>query len=161
KTIVKEINDFQKDIINNLTHITCYYGNIDIRHHLCREDNPKQKLTSLLNEYEKQIKELNIPNVELVAPLPIEDESRRLPKTGYFKGSPFYGSREQRQELQKEMQNQLSEICLKNKWSLFTWPEEWYQLDGITFMKTYMESPKSVHLAPCYHRYNYWKEKFS
>lgn len=157
KTIAKEINDFQDGVLKNLTHISCYYGNIDIRHHLCRENNPKQEFKILLDEYEKQIKELNIPNVELVAPLPIEDESRRLPKTGYFKGTPFYGTRKQRQELQKFAQDYLSEICEKNNWSLFTWPKEWYEIDGITFMKTYMESPKSVHLAPCYHRYNYWK----
>jgi hypothetical protein len=158
KTIKKEMVDHGIDP-GTINTITTYYGNIDIRHHLMREANPTGEIDLLLAEYEKQIKELGIENVEIVSPLPIEDESRRLPKTGYFKDTPFYGSQEERSELVNYFSHQLAIICERNGWNNFTWPNEWYTIVPLEYMKTYMERPKSVHLAPKFHRWNYWKNE--
>jgi hypothetical protein len=158
KTIRKEMLDHGIDP-GNINTITTYYGNIDIRHHLMRETNPTGEIDLLLAEYEKQIKELDIKNVEVVSPLPIEDESRRLPKTGYFKDTPFYGSQEERAELVNYFSHQLARICERNGWNNFTWPNNWYTISPLEYMKTYMERPKSVHLAPKFHRWNYWKNE--
>jgi len=155
KTIKKEMLDHGIDP-GTINTITTYYGNIDIRHHLMRETNPNGEIDLLLAEYEKQIKELGIKNVEVVSPLPIEDESRRLPKTGYFKNTPFYGSQLERAELVNYFSHQLARICERNGWNNFTWPNEWYTISPLEYMKTYMERPKSVHLAPKFHRWNYW-----
>jgi hypothetical protein len=158
KTIKKEIEDHGIDP-TTINTITTYYGNIDIRHHLMRETNPGKEIDLLLAEYEKQIKDLNIGDVEIVCPLPIEDESRRLPKTGYFKDTAFYGSQEERSELVNYMHHQILRICERNKWRVFEWPNEWYKVSPKAYMETYMERPKSVHLAPKYHRWNYWKNE--
>lgn len=139
--------------------ITTYYGNIDIRHHLLREPDPKAAVDGLIAEYETQIKDLNIQNVEVVCPLPIEDESRRLPKTGYFDGTPFYGSQKERTEIMDYFGSKIIEMCCRNGWSVYEWPMEWYTVTPLAFMQTYMERPKSVHLAPKFHRWNYWKNE--
>lgn len=158
KTLRKEMVDHGIDpaTINTLT---TYYGNIDIRHHLMRETNPMAEIDLILAEYEKQLKELNIRNIEIVCPLPVEDESRRLPKTGYFKDTPFYGSQEKRAELVNYMTHKIIDICNRNKWKAFQWPNEWYTISPKAYMETYMERPKSVHLAPKFHRWNYWKNE--
>lgn len=170
KSIRKEILDcnphaFSKSKITDinlpfepyLTHLTVYYGNIDIRHHICREDDPIGRLKKLMAEYEKQLLELEIKNIEIVCPLPIEDESRKLPKTGWFKGTPFYGSRDERVFVMENMIDLIKKMALKNGWNIHTWPDEWYKMDGTEFMNEIMERPKSVHLAPKFHRWNYWK----
>jgi hypothetical protein len=123
-----------------------------------RTEYPFLEIERLLNEYEKQIKDLNIPNVELVQVLPIEDISRKLPKTGYYEKTPFYGSYFERSALVQKFNILLAEICEKNNWKLFTWPQEWYIMDPLEYMQTYMERPKSVHCAPKFHRYEYWPD---
>jgi hypothetical protein len=158
KTIRKEIMDHGIDP-GTINTITTYYGNIDIRHHLMREMNPAKAIDELIAEYEKQLKELNIEEIEVVCPLPIEDESRRLPKTGYFEGTPFYGSQEERSQLVDYMGGKIIEMCSNNGWRVYEWPIDWYMTTPLAFMQTYMERPKSVHLAPKFHRWNYWKNE--
>ena len=86
--------------------------------------------------------------------MPVEDESRVLPKSGYYKGTPFYGTQAQRQELVKIFKQELGEMAVRNGWELFAWPSLWYEMDGIEFMSTYMERPRSVHLARRYYRWD-------
>jgi hypothetical protein len=158
KTIRKEIMDHGIDP-GTINTLTTYYGNIDIRHHLMREANPAAAIDELITEYEKQLKELNIEEIEVVCPLPIEHESRRLPKTGYFEGTPFYGSQEARSQLVDYMGGKIIEMCINNGWRVYEWPIDWYMVSPLAFMQTYMERPKSVHLAPKFHRWNYWKNE--
>ena len=156
KTIQKEIADNGYDL-NELDSLTCYYGNIDIRHHLCRESDPIVALKVMLKKYEANLLQLNIP-IELVTPVPIEDESRKLPGTGFFKGTPFYGSRAQRMELVDIFKDELYEMTIRNSgWTLFSWPEEWYKMDPIEYFSR-MESPRSVHLARKYYRWDLEKD---
>ena len=133
--------------------LTCYWGNIDIRHHLCRETDPVASAKAMLKTYEHALITLN-KKIELVTPLPVEDESRVLPKSGYYKGTPFYGTQAQRQELVKIFKQELGEMAVRNGWELFAWPSLWYEMDGIEFMSTYMERPRSVHLARRYYRWD-------
>jgi hypothetical protein len=156
KTITKEIYDQGTDP-KKLNKITCYWGNIDIRHHLMREADPAGKAEMLIKEYVRQVSELGIKEVELVAPLPIEDESRRLPKSGNFQGTPFFGTRDERDTLMRFFRDELFFQCAEKGWNLFTWPEKWYTMDPVKYMDTFMEGSKSVHLSPEYHRWNYWK----
>lgn len=161
KTIHKEIDDFNPRLLKELTHLTVYYGNIDIRHHLCREVEPTRELSRLLKEYENQLLSLNIENIELVTVLPIEDITRKLPKTGYYKGTPFYGTHAQRSLLVEMFNDELEEMAQRNHWKLFTWEPEWYMMDPIEYMTTYMERNRSVHLAPKYHRWDYVNNKLN
>src|ERR1017187_1738290 len=87
KGIIKEIVDWGLDP-TQIDSFTCYWGNIDVRHHIYRDPNPITYLKDMLKRYEIELQKLDRP-VELVTPAPIEDESRRIPTTGCFKGDPF------------------------------------------------------------------------
>ena len=152
KGLLLELTDAGFDLAR-IGPITSYYGNIDIRHHLCRQDDPAAATTQLLRDYEEMLKRTNKP-IELVTPLPIEDESRIVPRMGWYKDTPFYGSRAARQEVLKRFIGELEEMSVRNGWDLFSWPKEWYEMDGIEFMQTFMERPRSVHLAWKFYRWN-------
>jgi hypothetical protein len=152
KSIQAEITDAGFDY-DQLDELTCYYGNIDIRHHLGREADPVQATKNLLKSYTEVLKTCDGKKLEVVCALPIEDEARKLPATGLYKGTPFFGSRALRQELVKVFNDQLQEHAAKNGWDVFKWPASWYELDGLEFFE-YMEAPRSVHLARKYYRWN-------
>lgn len=153
KSLQKEVTDFGYDW-NQVDEITCYYGNIDIRHHLCREDDPVQAAKNLIALYEVELRKYPDKMFEIVMPLPIEDESRKLPSTGYYMKTPFFGTRAQRQELVNVFKDELNNISNRNGWKIYSWPEHWYKMDGVEFMETIMERPRSVHLARKYYRWN-------
>lgn len=118
-----------------------YFGNIDIRHHLCRFDNPIESTKQLFNKYIEFAKQLK--NVTLVHLLPIEHESRKLPKSGYYKGQPYYGSRLERQSLC----NIANDIITQSGLKYISWPKNWEDEDGTT-MLSILETKQSVHLKP-------------
>ena len=79
----------------------------------------------------------------------------KIPTSGFFKGKGFYGSRAERQELVKVFKDAIHDMAARNPgWSVFSWPDVWYEMDGIEFMQTYMERPRSVHLARRYYRWD-------
>lgn len=130
-------------------------GNIDIRHHLLRQDNPKESVEQMLGELWTQLEDLRAEGIimehEVTAPYPIEHEERKLPKTGYYKGTPFYGSANERREIADYMMSEM-------KWrfpSVHWWPEHWYKISGEDYAANFMEKPRSVHLSPRYHDWNY------
>ena len=93
KTLNGAINDgFDKYIPFDYEEIECYFGNIDIRHHVIRLG---QKIEDLADRY---IEEANKYNAKIYELLPIEDVSRRIPQSGYYKGQPFYGSWSERND---------------------------------------------------------------
>ena len=145
KGLEKELTDYGFDP-TDIDTITAYYGSIDIRHHLCREPDPIAATKKLLADYEVALKALNRP-IELVRPLPIEDESRVVPKMGWYKGQPFYGTQAQRKEVLACFTDCLHDIAVRNSWTVFEWPKSWYEMDGVAFMQTFMERPRSVHLG--------------
>lgn len=133
--------------------LTLYFGNIDIRHHLMRQPDPAVALFAMLDEYEKQIKALNMDYVELISALPIENESRKLPKTGFYKGTPFAGTWEERTALATMFNMRLEEICHRNGWELYSHPDVYKNEKGELDFEV-MEKPQSVHLARLYYRWD-------
>jgi hypothetical protein len=153
KGIAKEITDHDL-ILADIDSLTCYWGNIDIRHHIYREADPIGYTKDLLKRYEIELQKLNRP-IELVTPVPIEDETRRIPTTGNFKGTPFTGTRAERMVLVDMFKDAFSDMVARNSgWSLHAWPETWYKMDGIEFMQTFLERPRSVHLARKFYRWD-------
>lgn len=141
--------------LQDIESLTCYWGSIDVRHHLCREANPLQATRDLLKRYEQELLTLDGRPIELVQLLPIEDESRVIPKTGYYEDAPFYGTRQQRMEVLRVFNDELAELAERHPgWTLYRWPKHWYEVDGVEFMNTYMERPRSVHLAYKYYRWD-------
>ena len=131
-------------------------GNIDIRHHLCRVsvDKPMADIGDMIEKYAKFVKELegNGIEVEVATPWPIEFEGRKLPKTGYYKGQPFWGSWTARNDARKEF----VEACINNGLNMVQYPDEWLNMDPKDYADNMMEKPQSVHLSPtCYRRMNW------
>lgn len=148
-------------IPENITELRIYLGNIDIRHHLMRQVNPSKALKDMMRMYEEQLNELQesgVGRIEVIQALPIENESRPLPKTGYYKDAPFAGSWAERTELVQQFNQMVREMCERNGW--FTWrhPDVYLNTFGeLTF--DVMEKPKSVHIAREYYRWDLVKNE--
>ena len=146
--------------VKDLTHLTFYMGNIDIRHHLMRQDNPYEICENMVKDLGDQLAELSIPNIEIVQALPIENESRKLPKSGYFKGTPFYGTWEERNKLASIFNEGLKKISTQYGYSIFEWPGQFINDSGELDFE-YMERPKSVHLSPLSYRWDLFEDKLN
>jgi len=148
-------NNFQyiKDHIwkcNNLKGITMSFGNIDVRHHLCRLNvDPRDMWIDWFRFGDS----LGI-DVEYSTPWPIEFEGRRLPKTGYYRDQPFWGSREDR-VIQLE---RIIETFEKTDTPRVAYPNEWLTMDPEDFAKEKMENMSSVHISPQCYRRKEWGE---
>jgi len=117
-----------------------YFGNIDIRFHLCRQDNPEKATIELVDRY---ISFAKFCNAKVSCLLPIENESRKLPGSGLYKGKKFFGSKEQRSNLVQIFNNKLLSSGLEvNKW-----PDDWYSNIDY-YEKEIMEPKQSVHIRP-------------
>jgi hypothetical protein len=127
-------------------HLRTYFGNIDIRFHLGRQSDPIQAAQKLASDYGDHLnsvaREFNLKSVEAVLALPIEDPSRVLPKTGYYKGQPFYGDWELRTKI-REAFNKVLVDQVHTVW----WPDSFKDPDGKLSFDV-MEKPRSVHISP-------------
>lgn len=141
--------NFEKDDIEAYF----YFGNIDIRHHVCRLGDWKENVDSLTERYAQQIENLwdrDIP-AKVYELLPIEDESRKLPKTGYYKGEPFWGSWEDRNKSRLHFRDRMIQLLGQDR--VILWTDYLEDTNGrLNF--AHMEKPKSVHLARS--SYPYW-----
>ena len=127
-----------------------YFGNIDVRFHLPRQENPVEATKELVKNY---INHAKINNAKVSCLLPIESESRKIPSTGLYQKNPFYGSQELRTELVKVFNTELLLSGLK----VNVWPNEWYtNLDY--YEKEVMEPKQSVHIRPRYYAKNLLKQ---
>lgn len=148
----------QRADFNFETLIVCA-GNIDIRHHLMRQPNPAAAVDELISELHAQLSHLRtigvVSRFEVVAPLPIEFEGRRIPGTGCYKGAPFFGSQAERAALAETMRAGL--LRTFGSENVFQWPDAWYDLDPEEYAERHMEKPSSVHLSPVWHRWDYEK----
>ena len=139
------------------SHIVWYFGNIDIRHHICRQPEPLKAIGHIVLHYCAQIRELQlnyqVRDITLIQPLPIEDESRKLPQTGYYKGTPFYGTWEWRNCCRQYMSDCLEHYCITYGWEFYRHPDCYVDRDG-KLKFSVMEVPRSVHLSPEWYPYD-------
>lgn len=127
----------------NLTkyyNIIFYFGNIDVRFHLGRQSDPIASTKELFTRYCEYARKYNATLVQL---LPIEDESRIIPKSGLYKGKPFYGSI----ELRKEIRKVANEIMYNSDIPMFIWPDFFTDEKGNLKFEI-MEPKQSVHIKP-------------
>ena len=133
-------------------NIETYFGNIDIRHHLCRFDDPILEAQKLAKRYVDEITRIGDKynaKVKVWEPLPIENESRKVPKTGWYKGTPFYGTWQQRTDVRNAFIDALH--C-----DVFRWTENLVNEKGELDFQ-YMEKPQSIHLSRA--AYPHWTGK--
>jgi hypothetical protein len=135
-----------EQINNRFDEVTLYFGNIDLRFHLMRQENPQQATADLFNRYVEFAKQLK--KATLVELLPVEHESRKIPGTGLYKKQPFFGARSERMQL-REIAN---EIINNSGLEVIQWPTEWIDEDG-TKMLDILEMKQSVHLRPKHYPY--------
>lgn len=134
---VEEINE-------KYDKVTLYFGNIDLRFHLMRQEKPFSATVDLFTRYVEFARKLK--DATLVNLLPVEHESRKIPGTGLYKKQPFFGTRAERMELWETANKIMNESGLKT----IQWPEEWVDEDG-TKMLDILEQKQSVHLKPKYY----------
>jgi len=135
-------------------HLVINAGNVDIRHHLCRQLKPLDSARDLVKNLKKQLQDLQtvglIGTYEVTAPYPIEYEGRKIPQTGFYKGTPFFGSWESRDLVRSTLTNELK-YEIEN---VHEWPQNWYLMNPESYAKTYMEKPGSVHLSPEFYEWD-------
>jgi hypothetical protein len=140
------------EVPDNIKGITLALGSIDVRHHLMREGSIS--VVDLMSNYIGAVRSFRDRvgvTIELCAPVPIEFEERKLPKSGYFKKTPFYGKRGARMQLDFMMMKAMKD----SEFDCISPPKDRYMMDGEEYAKTYMELGGSVHMAPThYRRYN-------
>jgi len=144
-----------------INSLRVYMGNIDVRHHLMRQSNPSASVKQLIINYEAELiklQERGIGEIEVVHVLPIENESRPLPKTGYYKDEPFAGSWSERNALVNEINAGIDTMCENNGWKSYRHPDVYINAkDELTF--DVMEKPKSVHIAREFYRWDLIKNE--
>lgn len=129
--------------LSTYKHIIMYFGNIDIRFHLARQNNPIEATKDLFNRYCDYASKYNSSITQL---LPIEDESRKIPKSGLYKGKAFFGDI----ELRKELRRIANQVMLESGIDFLTWPD--YFVDEKGNLKfDIMEPKQSVHIRPKYY----------
>lgn len=131
-----------------------YFGNIDVRHHLCRQPDPEKAARDLANRYYEQLSQLDLAKVSAYELLPIENESRVLPKTGYYKGTPFYGSWDQRNSVRLAFKDEMRKLCAQGSVNFIEWVDPLLNDRGELDFEC-MEKPKSVHLSRA--SYPHWQ----
>lgn len=129
--------------------LVSYLGNIDIRFHLVDRGD---SLEELVKSYFRQLSELGVDEVEVVGLLPIENESRKIPGTGQYKGKNFNGTWEQRNDLRIQMNALLIKACHSFGFRFYAWPSELLNAAGELDFK-WMEAKQSVHLNRKAYRY--------
>ena len=148
KTLNGALNDdllTYLDGFGNIEELECYFGNIDVRHHLCRiEGNHVQNAIDLAERYITVVEALPINKVSIYELLPIEDISRKLPKSGYYKDQPFWGTWEERNECRLAFREHLEKRSTITK--IIRWVDPLMNKKGqLDF--DYMEKPQSIHLS--------------
>jgi len=131
-------------------NIETYFGNIDIRHHLCRFDDPIAEAKKLAKRYMGEVSRISNKyeaHVKVWEPLPIENESRKVPKTGWYKGTPFYGTWQQRTDVRQAFIDSLE--C-----DVYRWTDNLKNPIGELDFE-YMEKPQSIHLSRA--SYPHWQ----
>ena len=131
-----------------------YFGNIDVRHHLLRQPDPEKAVRDLANRYYEQLSQLDLAKVYAYELLPIENESRALPKTGYYKGTPFFGSWDQRDAARLIFKDEMKKLCSQGSVNFIEWVDYLMNDKGELDFE-HMEKPKSVHLSRA--SYPHWQ----
>lgn len=129
-----------------VSEIELYFGNIDIRHHLCRQPDKYEAARDLAKRYvdlARRYAEKYSCRVSVYEPLPIENECRRIPKSGWYKGTPFYGSWSDRDQVRSIF---IATILEQGDIPLIRWTSGLINTMGELDFK-YMEKPQSVHLS--------------
>lgn len=137
--------------------VMIHMSSIDVRHHLCRRPEPTEATMHLVTGLVNQVTPLysfhGVEKVYVCQTTGIEDTSRELPKTGYYKGKPYYGSWDERNEVRNVFNKALQEFTFITGWEVIKFPDYFFDEKGKLRFDV-MEVPQSVHLSPEHYRWN-------
>lgn len=152
------LDSFIKEVapVNTFEAAEFYFGNIDLRHHLCRiSPDHTQNARDLANRYFEAVSALPIKSKSIYELLPCENESRSLPKTGYYKDQPFWGSWRERMAAREVFNNTLEKLCgSSRKVTFIRWTNYLLNSKGELGFE-FMEKPQSIHLSRQF--YPHWQ----
>lgn len=141
--------------LSNYERVTMCLGSVDIRFHLVGRDDresPKKLAQAYCDAVKKVREHHKFTPIYVCAPVPVEYEGRRIPKSGHYKGVPFNGSREARLEYTLKFRRELYQ-----RFDVVSPPNDWYYMDGEQYANEIMELGSSVHIAPtCYRAILKW-----
>lgn len=141
------------DKYNWIDTLMVHASSIDVRHHLCRLNTPEQTASELIVKLGEQLSATS-KNIIMMNSMPIEDESRKLPKTGYYKGTPFYGSWDARNNLRQVINTTMENVAKTIPGSSVVSYPEYFFADNGKLKVSVMETPQSVHISPEHYRTN-------
>lgn len=144
KTIDKIISQFPQNV--PIKELFIHASSIDIRHHWGRHQNPAASAQVWAQTLVKELHRLGIPS-GVMHTMGIENENRDLPKTGFFKGTPFYGTWGTRQGMRDVFNTTISNSQIGYK----EYPETFFNVNGELDFSV-MEKPQSVHISPEFYR---------
>lgn len=141
--------------ISSFNEVEFYFGNIDVRHHLCRiSSDHKKNAQDLAVRYYQAVSEIAVTKKSIYELLPIENESRSLPKTGYYKDRPFWGSWTERNTARGVFNDTLESLCAAGNVRFIRWTKYLLNSKGeLDF--AFMEKPQSIHLSRQF--YPHWQ----
>lgn len=129
--------------LSEFDHTILYFGNIDIRFHLCRQENPYTATYELIQRYCEYASKYNSTITNF---LPVEYEDRAIPKSGMYKGQRFFGSR----ELRAELVDRANDIMNASGLNTIKWPDYFTDENGV-LRKEVLEPRQSVHIRPLHY----------
>ena len=131
----------EKRDLSEYKEVVMYFGNIDVRFHLYRQPNPLEATKELFNRYFEYAAKCNNPTITML--LPIENESRVLPKSGTLNGRNFYGTWSER----NDVKNLANELIKTSGIKYNEWPN-WFTNEKGEMKFDIMEPKQSVHIKP-------------
>lgn len=155
--LINMVKDFYGDRVPK--HVEFYFGNIDVRHHIMRLPDPEKTVRELAASYVEQAKDVfkyTGSAVVLYEPLPIENERRTIPKTGWYEGKPYHGTWDERNWARMALRNAMIEETKRvpGQVAVQDWTDHLLNEKGELSFDC-MERPKSVHLSRA--AYPHWQ----
>lgn len=132
--------------LSKYENIIFYFGNIDLRFHLSRQEDPIKATQELFTKYCDYCRKYNATITLL---LPIENESRKIPQSGQYKGKNFFGSI----DLRNLLRDEANKIIIESGVKYIEWPSFFLNKNNNLDFEI-MEPKQSVHIKPKYYLRN-------
>lgn len=118
-----------------------------MRHHLCRQDDPREATRQLVKRYVEAVDALKCESKKIYELLPIETEKRIISHSGRYKGEPFHGSWELRNVVRLWFKEFLFKYAQNTDIEIVEWITEKFYNERGEMRLDAMELGKSVHIS--------------
>jgi hypothetical protein len=135
---------------SKLDEVTLNFGNIDLRYHLARQDDPEQATRDLATRYLEQARKLDA-HVRIAALLPVTVEIPGIMKSYLYKKEQYFGTFDERKKLKNIFLETLLSQERGKKIEVLLPPPEFETSDG--FMNESVREVRGVHVCPSKYEY--------